>query len=128
MEDSSRALLSLLNDVLDLSRIEAGKLAVRHELLDVVEVCDRAIQAVSPLATRKGLTLTVDIHERLNRHRMGDALRLTQVLINLLANACKFTDHGRVSLKVRPMDHDEVVFEVDDTGMGCSGSLTTWCA
>jgi CheY-like chemotaxis protein len=89
-------------------------------LLDVVEVCDRAIQAVSPLATRKGLTLTVDIHERLNRHRMGDALRLTQVLINLLANACKFTDHGRVSLKVRPMDHDEVVFEVDDTGMGMS--------
>ncbi|HRH16539.1 MAG TPA: ATP-binding protein [Aquabacterium sp.] len=120
IQNSGNHLLALIDQVLDLSRIEAGKLAVRHELLDVVEVCDRAIQAVSPLATRKGLTLTVDIHERLNRHRMGDALRLTQVLINLLANACKFTDHGRVSLKVRPMDHDEVVFEVDDTGMGMS--------
>lgn len=118
IQNSGNHLLALIDQVLDLSRIEAGKLAVRHDPMDVQDACERAVQAVSPMAIRKGLTLKVDIHERLNRQRLGDALRLTQVLINLMANACKFTDQGHVGLKVRQLDHDEVVFEVEDSGMG----------
>jgi len=118
IQNSGNHLLALIDQVLDLSRIEAGKLAVRQEQIDVLEVCDRAVQAVSPMALRKGLSLHVDISDRLMPHRMGDALRLTQVLINLTANACKFTDQGHVSLRVRQGESHEVIFEVEDSGMG----------
>jgi len=87
------------------------------------EVCERAVQAVSPMAVRKGLNLRVDISDKLMPHRLGDALRLTQVLINLMANACKFTDQGHVALRVRQGDHQEVMFEVEDSGMGMSSDV-----
>jgi CheY-like chemotaxis protein len=65
----------------------------------------------------------VDISDKLMPHRQGDALRLTQVLINLMANACKFTDQGHVALRVRQGGHDEVTFEVEDSGMGMSSDV-----
>jgi signal transduction histidine kinase/ActR/RegA family two-component response regulator len=123
IQNSGNHLLALIDQVLDLSRIEAGKLAVRHDHIDMFEVCERAVQAVSPMAVRKGLSLRVDISEKLMPHRQGDALRLTQVLINLMANACKFTDEGHVALRVRQGDHQEVMFEVEDSGMGMSSDV-----
>jgi signal transduction histidine kinase/ActR/RegA family two-component response regulator len=120
IQNSGNHLLALIDQVLDLSRIEAGKLTVRNDQIDLREVCDRAVQAVSPMAVRKGLSLRMDVSDKLIAQRQGDALRLTQVLINLMANACKFTDQGHVSLRVRQRDHQEVIFEIEDSGMGMS--------
>ncbi len=120
IQNSGNHLLALIDQVLDLSRIEAGKLAVRQDPIDLVDLCERAVQAVSPMAVRKGLSFKLDIDSKLQHERIGDALRLTQVLINLMGNACKFTDQGQVLLRVSQHGDTDVVFEVKDSGVGMS--------
>lgn len=121
IQSSGKHLLALIDQVLDLSRIEAGKVMIVNEPLDVGMVCRRAIEAVAPMTQRKGLALTLDIDPALALNRRGDALRLTQILINLLANACKFTETGGIQLSATPAGStDSVRFQVIDTGPGLS--------
>ena len=121
IQSSGKHLLALIDQVLDLSRIEAGKVMIVHEPLDVSSVCRRAIEAVAPMTQRKGLALTLDIDPALMLNRRGDALRLTQILINLLANACKFTETGGIQLSATPAGStDSVRFQVIDSGPGLS--------
>lgn len=114
--DSATILEELLSDVLDLSRIEAGRLALRNEPVDLVKLAGEATANFEAKAQDKGLTLAVELGEGLSRV-MGDPLRLRQVLGNLLSNAVKFTADGQVTLRIR-RDGALVAFEVQDTGIG----------
>lgn len=115
---SGQALLSLLENVLDISRIEAGELILEVDDFDLNRMAGEAIKAVAGIALNKGLTLEMEVEPSLAPVRRGDMRRLRQVLINLLGNAVKFTEQGSVELRVRPGAGDDVEFEVADTGPG----------
>lgn len=111
-----RHLLQLINDVLDISKIEAGQLELAWEPFDLRKAIVRAVQLVSPLAAEKGLGLELDVSEEVGEI-VSDQRRLEQIIINLLSNAVKFTDHGHVEMRCR-VDNDQIVLSVRDTGMG----------
>jgi signal transduction histidine kinase/sensor domain CHASE-containing protein len=113
---SGRQLLALVNDVLDLAKIEAGRTGVELTDVEVSEVVERLTEVLEPLAREKGLTLDSDLPAEPVRLRT-DKDRLGQILTNLSTNAVKFTESGRVSLIVRA-GLEEVVFVVRDTGPG----------
>jgi len=119
---SAHSLLGLLNDILDLSKIEAGKLTVEATTFSPVEIIDSVVSITSKQAFDKGIELLVDIDPHLPRELIGDSVRLRQVLLNLVSNAIKFTDTGEVILEVRVATLAEhrcdVTFAVHDTGIG----------
>jgi len=121
IKESGDALLTLLNDILDLSKIEAGKLEVHSTLIDPVVVARHTATTWAPLAEAKGLQFRLDVPEE-GRNVMGDAVRLRQILTNLVSNAIKFTDSGEICLKVRLRSESptqaRMRFEVSDTGIG----------
>ena len=123
---SARHLLDLINDVLDLSKIEAGQLQVRHERFDLHAVIDRVVASVRPLAERKALALTAVVAPEIGE-MPSDRRRVEQILLNLLSNAIKFTDTGTVALSacvglapttVSAAARRVVRVEVRDTGIG----------
>lgn len=99
VRESAQHLLALINDVLDISKIEAGQLAVDAEPFDLPAVVRKVAAIVGPLAEKKGLSLTVEVREGV-AGMVGDARRVQQILLNLLGNAVKFTESGSVSLTV----------------------------
>jgi signal transduction histidine kinase/ActR/RegA family two-component response regulator len=117
IRDSGSALLQILNDVLDISKIEAGKLELSHGAFDLENLVKRTVATFADSAAGKGLTLTGTVSERARGGWMGDAERLRQVLGNLVSNAVKFTDKGSVSLTVERII-DGLAFTVRDTGIG----------
>jgi PAS domain S-box-containing protein len=120
---ASAHLLALLNDVLDLAKIEAGRFELERQVFSWATLLRQVEDQIRPSAQEKGLQLTVDAGDVPAQLR-GDATRLTQALLNLMANACKFTDSGSVALHCRVDSEtpDELVvrFEVRDTGIGVS--------
>ena len=118
---SGRHLLGIIDDILELSKLDAGKLqldAVPYELRATVE---EALGMVQELALGKGLNLTVEFESALPAWVRGDPHRLTQILVNLLTNAVKFTRQGDIRLVVRPLG-SEISFSVIDTGIGVDES------
>jgi two-component system, sensor histidine kinase and response regulator len=119
--DAARHLLDIINDILDLSKIDAGKLVLAPADFSVDAVLGRATALVADGARRKGLALTVDRGD-LPQSLRGDALRLSQILVNLLSNAVKFTALGSVVLRcgvvARDGDDWTIRFAVRDTGVG----------
>jgi signal transduction histidine kinase/ActR/RegA family two-component response regulator/HPt (histidine-containing phosphotransfer) domain-containing protein len=119
---SARTLLALINDILDLSRIEAGKLQPRQAPLALAEVLERVRVMLEQPAAEKGLALHIEGPAEPVGRLLGDELRLTQVLLNLVDNAVKFTARGRVTLAVRVEDESaralQLRFTVTDTGIG----------
>jgi signal transduction histidine kinase/CheY-like chemotaxis protein len=113
---NARHLASLIDDVLDLSQIEAGRLGLMRENADLREVVEEAVRAVSPRLAYEGLSLTIALPENLPPVFL-DRTRIRQVLINLLNNAARFTDVGGVRISAECRDHDLVV-SVADTGVG----------
>ncbi len=101
---SAESLLTLVDDILDLSKIEAGKLMISSTDFDVDELIDTVMDMFAERAAAKGIKLRAVIYPDVHRHLVGDALRLRQVLINLVGNAIKFTETGEVSLSVMPED------------------------
>lgn len=114
---SARHLLALINDVLDLSKIEAGQLQVVDEPVDLRAAIEHAAALVQPLADKKGLTLQVTIAPEVGPMN-GDRRRIEQVLLNLLNNAVKFTLQGGVRLDATVNDRAQAVLAVADTGIG----------
>jgi signal transduction histidine kinase/ActR/RegA family two-component response regulator len=117
------SLLAVLNDVLDLSKIEAGRMAIEQIPFDVRMVIDDCLKTQSTVAVQKGIALAGDIDESAPQWVSGDSLRLRQILSNLLTNAVKFTENGGVLLRARviaPSAPDRARFEisVEDTGIG----------
>ncbi|MDH3511717.1 MAG: response regulator [Gammaproteobacteria bacterium] len=122
IEQSGDALLAVINDILDFSKIEAGKLELDVASFNLRDVAEESMQLVAERAHSKGLELICDIASDLHCAVQGDAVRLRQVLINLLGNAVKFTEQGEVILRITELeDEGEMVpmrFEVQDTGIG----------
>ena len=115
-------LLHLLNDVLDLSKIEAGRLTVKKQgVCDVVTLVEDIRSLMQPLALAKGLTFSFDVQESLPRHLQSDPARVRQILSNLVSNAIKFTKEGSVAFSVSTEikgGKREMLFRVQDTGIG----------
>jgi signal transduction histidine kinase/DNA-binding response OmpR family regulator len=120
---AGKHLLSLINDILDLSKIEAGRMGLFLERFDVREVLDEAIGTVAPLIATNGNELVTDFGEGLGSIR-ADLTKVRQSLFNLLSNAAKFTEGGTVTLAVqreRRDDGDWIIMSVSDTGIGIHG-------
>jgi signal transduction histidine kinase/CheY-like chemotaxis protein/HAMP domain-containing protein len=113
-------LLSLINDILDLSKVEAGKMEVRPAPIELVAVRDYVERAFAPVAEEQGLDFEVRLDGELPETVITDEQRLQQVLKNLLSNAFKFTHEGRVTLRITPAEDERVAFMVTDTGIGIS--------
>ncbi len=114
---SSESLLSVLNDLLDLSRIEANALGLEVVEFDLGELTDAVAAAYQPLAAEEGLSFTFDFDAAARGRYMGDPARIRRILHALVDNAVKFTPAGGVTLRGRPHDGSRV-FEVADTGIG----------
>jgi len=124
VRESSRSLLRIIDDILDFSRIEAGKLELRPEATSIAALMQRVCQIYSSNASSKGLNLEHRLDARIAPSLTVDPLRLQQILNNLVSNAIKFTEEGRVSLQAQLVERTatgEVVrFVVEDSGAGIS--------
>ncbi|WP_338871200.1 response regulator [Myxococcus stipitatus] len=116
VKTNAKTLLALINDILDLSKIEAGRVEVVTEAVDVRELADECMATVKEYLKGKDVALTTNIDVAAGILRT-DALKLRQIMLNLLSNAAKFTETGEVALSVVPSG-DEVVMTVEDTGVG----------
>jgi signal transduction histidine kinase/CheY-like chemotaxis protein len=119
IRSSSDLLLSLINDVLDFAKLDAGAIDIERHPFDLRATVRDAVALVGDRAKAKGLALSVDIDDGLAAAVMGDSGRLRQILINLCANAVKFTDNGGVSVVVAPAG-ELIRFAITDTGIGMS--------
>ncbi len=111
-------LLQLISDILDLSKIEAGKMEILPDLVDLADVQAYVTRTFDPIAADKGLRFEIDADPALPATILTDEQRLEQILRNLLSNAVKFTDAGGVTLAIRPLPGERVSFAVADTGVG----------
>jgi CheY-like chemotaxis protein len=122
VQTASTSLLSLLNDILDLSKVEAGKLALADESFDLPQCVRDAMATLKLRADEKGLRLRAVIPPGLPRFVRGDELRVRQIVVNLLGNAIKFTERGEVSVRLRASTtaagDPEIRFTITDTGIG----------
>ncbi|WP_428559190.1 MAG: PAS domain S-box protein [Solidesulfovibrio sp. DCME] len=123
--ESAATLLELINDILDISRIEARKLEINQEVFDLRRTLAATVRSLRPQAARKGLSLRLAVDPRVPRYVLGDQIRLRQILVNLVGNGIKFTEHGGVAVSLRPpsvssaSQSDAMLeFRVTDTGMG----------
>jgi PAS domain S-box-containing protein len=113
---SAQHLLSLINDVLDISKIEAGQLQIAREPFDLHSVVEKTVESARPLAVKKGLDLTCTVSAEIETIT-GDRRRVEQILLNLISNAVKFTEKGSVKIACRP-EGDAITVSVMDTGIG----------
>jgi PAS domain S-box-containing protein len=121
LADSGRSLLAIINDILDLSKVEAGKIALEAIPLSPAALVHAALSTVRGEALAKGIALDITIAPDVPAWVKGDPTRLRQIILNLLTNALKFTEHGRVGVAVRrepQASRDALRFEVSDTGIG----------
>jgi PAS domain S-box-containing protein len=120
---SGASLLSLIEEILDFSRIEAGRLALAADPFPLGAMIEEVVELLGPRAQAKGLEICGYVDERLPALVIGDASRLRQVLFNLAGNAIKFTECGGLSIVAAPGDEaDEVLISVHDTGIGISAA------
>ena len=122
IKNSSEALLTLINDLLDFSKIEARRLRLESVPFDLNDTLEDTVRVLAPRAHQKGLELACEIRADVPRQLIGDPLRLRQVVVNLVGNAIKFTEHGEVLVTVRPEKPSngdvQLQFAVSDTGIG----------
>ncbi|QKQ70840.1 ATP-binding protein [Acinetobacter sp. 10FS3-1] len=123
---SSAHLLALINDVLDFSKIDAGKLELETAPFDLEEAIFDVMDMLSPLAAQKHIDMAFYYADNVPKHVIGDALRFKQILTNLISNAIKFTPDGEIIVRVRleheDLEHCVLHFSVQDSGIGLSGT------
>ena len=123
IQSAGKHLLSLINDVLDLSKIEAGKMGLNLETFDVSAMVEEMVTTIKPAIAKNANTFELRMPEDVGAMH-ADVTKVRQILLNLLSNACKFTDHGMISLEVDRStlaSQDWLRFRVTDTGIGISG-------
>jgi PAS domain S-box-containing protein len=122
LRTSGRALLTIIDDILDFSKVEAGKLELERVQFGLGDIVDATCDILAEQARKKGLQLEAFIERRVPERMWGDPGRLQQVLTNLMANAVKFTERGSVTLRasISPTSENDVRFAVTDTGIGIS--------
>ena len=121
--ESAQLLLRILNDILDLSRIEAGRLPIEHIPFELGKPLQQVDDLLGALIRSKGLGFSIRCADALPQRLIGDPLRLTQILTNLVGNALKFTERGQITIDVDPVspcpaDRALICFAVSDTGIG----------
>ncbi|MBF0444338.1 MAG: response regulator [Magnetococcales bacterium] len=117
---SGKTLMNLINDILDLSKIEAGQFVLEQTVIDLAKLIDETVNLFEFTAKEKGIGLGYHIDPNVSHRVMGDPIRLRQILINLIGNAVKFTKVGEVFLQAQPGQGEETAFFVTDTGIGIS--------
>ena len=117
MRRSSQGVLGLLNDLLDLSKIEAGKLTLEEVPFDAAQAAEELVAVFAPAAEEKGVEVRLTVEPEAEGRFLGDVLRWRQVLANLLSNAVKFTERGAVTVALA-MDGEALTFTVTDSGLG----------
>lgn len=120
VQQSGKHLLRIVNDLLDLSRAEAGKLGLLPRQVVLPEVLREVFSGIAPLAARKGLQATIELTEDLPGTVLVDPVRLRQIVLNLANNALKFTEKGGIALRARQEAAGQVCIEVEDSGPGMS--------
>ena len=120
IDNSGRALLRLIDDVLDISKIEAGKLLIQKTRFSPVEIASEVIGVMRLAADQKGIELRLNVDANVPSFGLSDPARIRQILMNLVGNAVKFTAAGHVGLLLRAEGESTLVFEVEDTGIGIS--------
>jgi PAS domain S-box-containing protein len=124
--ESATSLMDLLNDILDLSKIEAGKLTIDPSAFDLMDMLQNAMTAFSHQAEQRGLKFNWRRHPTLPRQIIGDVTRVRQIVVNLVSNAVKFTERGEVVVEIEPQwqtdDEVSLHFSVRDTGIGISAN------
>jgi PAS domain S-box-containing protein len=118
IRSSGEALLALINDLLDFSRMERESVEIEDQPFDLRSIVEESLDQVAPQAAEKNLDLAYLIDKDMPVTVIGDPARLRQILVNLLGNAVKYTDEGEAVLSVLPKEQDEILFEVRDTGIG----------
>lgn len=115
---SSDMLLSIINDILDISKIEAGKMKLEKTAFNLIELLETLEKLMSEKVLEKKLSLNLHYHDIKAFHFLGDSLRIAQVLNNLVSNAIKFTQNGTIDIDIRMMQNTNIRFEVKDSGIG----------
>ena len=117
---SAQSLLSIINDILDISRLDAGKLELTQESFKLYEVLSSLLETLWTIANQKNLELFTIVDKRIPLYLYGDSLRLRQILMNLIVNAIKFTEQGQIVLRIYPSTSDasKIRFEIQDSGIG----------
>jgi len=120
--NASKKLSVLINDILDISKLESGKLDLEHAPFRLEELARQVVQMYSAMAKSKGIKLLFSFDQEIPEVLIGDETRLSQILLNLISNAIKFTEKGSVELRILEMqrtnDKATIFFEVKDTGIG----------
>jgi signal transduction histidine kinase/CheY-like chemotaxis protein len=122
---SARALLEILNDILDVSKIESGRMEIHPEPFDLHEMLANVVVLLGPRARQQGIAFDLHVAPEVQKHYIGDPVRVRQVLLNLAANAVKFTAQGHVTVSVEPAFGPSVRFTVEDTGIGIAPAAQT---
>ena len=129
VRSSAHSLLDLVNDLLDLSKIEAGRLQLETRDFDLLELAEQTCRVLAPKAHEKGLEMICRVAPEIPTPLRGDVLRLRQVLVNLVGNAVKFTDHGWVALEIDRVDDSRnpvrLRCSVTDSGIGVPEEMRT---
>lgn len=124
IQDSAGLLLNMINDLLDLSKIDAGKMELKTEQVRIKAIIGHIVKLLDIKIKNNGNILLFHIDEETNENLIGDSGRLTQILLNLLSNANKFTSYGHLNLRVKLLedaeDYQYIRFEVEDNGIGIS--------
>jgi len=118
-QSSGVGLLNLINDILDISKLEQGKLTIENSLFNLNLFMEEICRTMELKIQEKDLKLLVDIDPALSESLIGDPFRLKQVIVNLVSNAIKFTEKGRITIRIVPLKDKELLqFSVEDTGIG----------
>lgn len=124
---SAETMLALVNDILDLSKIEAGHLNLSQETVDLRELLSEAMLILKPLAEKKSIDLNLYIEPNIPQKIISDSIRLRQILLNLIGNAIKFTDEGFVRVRLQMVEESQslktIEFSVQDSGIGIEKDL-----
>jgi signal transduction histidine kinase len=110
-------LLNIINDILDVSKAQAGMITLADDSVELTEVIETSLRLLKPRAVEKGLEFRLDLPRTPTRVR-GDRQRLNQVLLNLLSNAIKFTNHGHIMVRLSCSPEDGILLRIVDTGIG----------
>lgn len=122
LTQSSRSLLELIEEILAFTKLEAGKLPLRHESFDFRQLIEEVVNTLAPQARHKNVNIIIDYHDFIVRHFVGDPFRIRRILINLINNAIKFTEEGHIIIAVEEVNQCaqqvEIQLSIEDTGIG----------
>ncbi len=118
IDSSANTLLKIINDILDFSKMEAGKLSIEKVNFNITQLLSNVLTIFEHTAHEKNLEINVEFESDMPLNFSGDSLRISQVLINLLGNAVKFTEKGKISIHIKKSKAHCILFEVEDTGVG----------